>query len=94
MGLEAGGGAPYGGRQLHGQGAPGNRPPPRHVVAFRRGQKNDYHAARALGEAVRPPAVRGVPLKRVAQRAWQVRHRVRTGRVRQRTAVVHRVRGL
>ena len=68
--------------------------PPRPVVAFRRGQKNDYNAAGAICEATRHPEVRGVPLKSIAQQALPALPRVRAGLVRQRPAVGHRVRGL
>ena len=94
VGLEACGGAQYWARQLQAQGHDVKVMAPRHVRAFRRGQKNDYNDAGAIGEAARQPAVRGVALKSAAQQDLQALHRVRDGLVRQRTAVVNRVRGL
>ncbi len=94
VGLEAGGGAQYWARQLQTHGHTVKVMAPRHVKAFRRGQKNDYNDAGAIGEAAGQPAVRGVPLKSAAQQDLQALHRVRDGLVRQRTAVVNRVRGL
>ena len=40
---------------------------PRHVVAFRRGQKNDYNDAGAICEATRRPDVRSERLESPAQ---------------------------
>ena len=94
VGLEACGGAQYWARQLQAHGHEVKVMAPRHVRAFRRGQKNDYNDAGALCEAARQPAVRGVALKSAAQQDLQALHRVRDGLVRQRTAVVNRVRGL
>ena len=94
VGMEACGGAQYWARQLQAQGHEVKVMAPRHVQAFRRGQKNDYNDAGAICEAARQPAVRGVPLKSAAQQDLQALHRVRDGLVRQRTAVVNRVRGL
>lgn len=94
VGLEACGGAQYWARQLQAHGHAVKVMAPRHVRAFRRGQKNDYNDAGALCEAARQAGVRGVPLKSAAQQDLQALHRVRDGLVRQRTAVVNRVRGL
>ena len=94
VGLEACGGAQYWARQLQACGHEVKVMAPRHVRAFRRGQKNDYNDAGAIGEAARQPGVRGVPLKSAAQQDLQALHRVRDGLVRQRTAMVNRVRGL
>lgn len=79
VGLEAGGGAQYWARQLQAQGHTVKLLHPRHVVAFRRGQKNDYNDAGAICEATRHPEVRGVPLKSMAQQDLQALHRVRAG---------------
>ena len=94
VGMEACGGAQYWARQLQAQGHAVKVMAPRHVKAFRRGQKNDYNDAGALCEAARQAAVRGVPLKSAAQQDLQTLHRVRDGLVRQRTATVNQVRGL
>lgn len=94
VGLEACGGAQYWARQFQAQGHEVKVMAPRHVRAFRRGQKNDYNDAGAIGEAARQVGVRGVPLKSAGQQDLQAVHRVRDGLVRQRTAVVNRVRGL
>ena len=94
VGLEACGGAQYWARQLQAHGHAVKVMAPRHVRAFRRGQKNDYNDAGARCEAACQPGERGVPLKSAAQQDLQALHRVRDGLVRQRTAVVNRVRGL
>ena len=59
VGLEACGGAQYWARQFQAYGHEVKVVAPRHVRAFRRGQKNDYHDAGAIGEAARQPGVRG-----------------------------------
>ena len=94
VGLEACGGAQYWARQFQACGHEVKVMAPRHVRAFRRGQKNDYNDAGAIGEAARQVGVRGVPLKSAVQQDLQALHRVRDGLVRQRTAMVNRVRGL
>ena len=94
VGLEACGGAQYWARQFQAQGHEVKVMAPRHVRAFRRGQKNDSNDAGAIGEAARQVGVRGVALKSAVQQDLQALHRVRDGLVRQRTAVVNRVRGL
>ena len=94
VGMEACGGAQYWARQLQTHGHAVKVIAPRHVKAFRRGQKNDYNDAGAICEAARQPAVRGVALKSAAQQDLQALHRVRNGLVRQRTAIVNRVRGV
>lgn len=94
VGLEACGGAQYWARQIQAYGHEVKVMAPRHVRAFRWGQKNDYNDAGAVCEAARQPAVRGVPLKSAEQQDLQALHRVRDGLVRQRTAIVNRVRGV
>ena len=94
VGLEAGGGAQYWARRIQAQGHEVKVMAPRQVKAFLRRQKNDYNDAGAIGEAARQVGVRGVALKSAVQQDLQALHRVRDGLVRQRTAVVNRVRGL
>ena len=51
-----------------------------------RGQKNDYNAA-AIAEAVTRPDMRFVPIKTVGQQDIQALHRLRAGRIKERTAL-------
>jgi transposase len=63
IGIEACGGAHYWGRQLQQLGHTVRMVPPRDVKALVRGQKNDYHDALAIAEAVQRPAQRFVDIK-------------------------------
>ena len=68
--------------------------PPQHVKAYVRGNKTDYHDARAIAEAVRRPDLRVVAVKTPAQQDVQALHRLRAARVQERTALCNQVRGL
>lgn len=68
--------------------------PAQHVVAYRRGGKNDRNDARAINEAATRPGMRTVPVKTVEQQDLQAVHRVRERLVRQRTALINELRGL
>lgn len=56
--------------------------------------KNDANDAAAICEAVTRPNMRFVPIKSIEQQAEQFVHRARQGYVRERTALINRVRGL
>jgi transposase len=68
--------------------------PPQHVKAYVRGNKNDYNDARAIAEAASRPGLRAVAVKSVAQQDVQALHRLRAGRVAERTALANQLRGL
>ena len=94
IGLEACGGSHYWGRELERLGHRVRLMPARDTRALVRTQKNDYHDALAIAEAVRRPAQRFVALKTPAEQDLQALHRLRRGAIRERTALSNRLRGL
>ena len=56
--------------------------------------KNDANDAAAICEAVTRRNMRFVPVKSIEQQAEQFVHRARQGYVRERTALINRIRGL
>jgi transposase len=56
--------------------------------------KNDARDAEAICEAASRPQMRFVPVKSPAQQSVLVLHRMRTGYVEERTALINRLRGL
>lgn len=94
IGLEACGGAHYWARQLHALGHEVRLIPAQYVKAYVRGNKNDYNDARAIAEAVVRPEMRFVAVKTVEQQDLQALHRLRQGRVAERTALCNQLRGL
>jgi transposase len=68
--------------------------PAQHVVAYRRGAKNDRNDAAAIAEAAARPNVRPVPVKTTEQIDIQTLHRVRERIVQHRTAIINEIRGL
>ncbi len=94
IGMEACAGAHYWARQLRELGHEVRLIPAQHVKAYVRGNKNDYNDARAIAEAVRRADMRCVPVKTVEQQDVQALHRLRQGRVAERTALCNQLRGL
>lgn len=94
IGIEACGGSHHWARQLQQLGHTVCMVPPRDVKALVRGQKNDYHDALAIAEAVQRPAQRFVAIKTEAEHDLQALHRLRRGYIRERTALSNRMRGL
>lgn len=92
--LEACGGAHYWGRELRRLGHRPKLLPPRAVKAFLRRAKNDFNDGRALAEAGRQPSLRAVPVSSEEQQALQAVHRMRSGLLRERSALNQRLRGL
>lgn len=68
--------------------------PAQHVVAYRRGGKNDRNDAQAINEAAARPGMRAVPVKTTDQQDLQAIHRVRQRLVHHRTALINELRGL
>lgn len=68
--------------------------PAQHVIAFRRGPKNDRNDAEAITEAAGRPRMRTAPVKTIEQQDLQAIHRVRARLVHNRTALVSEMRGL
>lgn len=67
---------------------------PKFVTPYRKGGKNDGNDAEAICEAVTRPSMRFVPIKSAEQQALLTLHRVRTGFIIERTAIINRLRGL
>lgn len=71
--------------------------PPQFAAPYRKGGpqvKNDAVDAEAICEAASRPHMRFVPVKSPAQQSALLLHRMRTGYIEQRTALVNRLRGL
>ncbi len=94
VGLEACGGAHYWARELNKLDHDARLISPQFVKPYVRGNKNDANDAEAICEAVSRPNMRFVPLKSVEQQDIQMLHRIRSGLVKERTALVNRIRGL
>ena len=94
VGMEACAGAHFWGRELGALGHEVRLVPAQHVKAYLRGNKNDYNDARAIAEAAQRPDMRFVRVKTVEQQDVQALHRLRAGRVKERTALCNQVRGL
>lgn len=99
IGMEACGGSHYRARQLQALGHEVRLLPAQHVRAYVRGQKNDraadrYNDARAIAEAVVRPGMRVVAVKSVEQQDVQALHRLRQGRIAERTALCNQLRGV
>lgn len=94
MAMEACGGAHYWARELTQQGHTVRIIAAEFVQAFRKSGKNDANDAEAICMAVRQPTMRLVTMKSVEQQAALCVHRLRQGLVKERTAVINRLRGL
>jgi transposase len=95
--MEACSGAHYWARKLRALGHDVRLIPPQFVAPYRKGGahvKNDALDAEATCEAASRPHMRFVPVKSPAQQSVLVLHRMRTGFVEERTALVNRLRGL
>src|SRR5215217_8433585 len=94
IGMEACGGAHYGGRRFREHGHPVKLIAPQCVKPYVKSNKNDPADAEAICEAVTRPTMRFVPLKEVHQQDLQALHRARERVVKARTALVNETRGL
>ncbi|MGH7461054.1 MAG: IS110 family transposase [Longimicrobiales bacterium] len=95
--MEACSSAHYWARKLRALGHDVRLIPPQFVAPYRKGGvhvKNDLLDAEATCEAASRPHMRFVPVKSPAQQSVLVLHRIRTGFVHERTALVNRLRGL
>ncbi len=95
--MEACSAAHYWARRLRSLGHDVRLIPPQFVAPYRKGgsrMKNDALDAEAVCEAASRPQMRFVPVKSPAQQSVLVLHRLRTGYVEERTALVNRLRGL
>lgn len=94
IGMEACASAHYWGRELARFGQEVRLMSPQFVKPYRKSDKNDRNDAEAICEAVRRPNMRFVALKSLAQQDLQTAHRVREGWMKERTALINRIRGL
>lgn len=94
IGMEACGGAHHLARVLTDCGHTVRLIHPSFVKAYVKSNKNDFRDAEAIAEAVTRPTMRFVAIKTVAQQELQALHRLRSGAVAQRTAVINQIRGL
>jgi transposase len=94
IGLEACAGAHYWARELIKLGHDARLISPQFVKPYVKGNKNDANDAEAICEAVGRPTMRFVPVKSIEQQDIQMLHRVRSGLVKERTALANRIRGL
>jgi transposase len=93
--MEACSAAHYWARKLRALGHEVRLIPPQFVVPYRGVHvKNDALDAESTCEAASRPHMRFVPVKSPAQQSVLVLHRMRTGFVEERTALVNRLRGL
>jgi transposase len=92
--MEATGAAHHWGRLLEARSVRVELLPPQHVKALLIGNKTDANDADAIYEAGLRPKVRPVAVKTPLQQALQACHRLREGRVRDRTRLLNQVRGM
>jgi transposase len=94
VGMEACSGAHHWGRELAKLGHQVGIMTSRFVAPYRKGGKNDGNDAEAICEAVGRPGMRFVPVKSAEQQAILCLHRVRSGLIKERTALINQLRGL
>jgi transposase len=95
--MEACSAAHYWARKLRALGHEVRLIPPEFVAPYRKGGarvKNGARDAEAICEAASRPQMRFVPVKSPTRQSVLVLHRMRTGYVEERTALVNRLRGL
>jgi transposase len=94
IGMEACGSAHHWARTLIKLGFNVKLIPPQYVKPYVKRNKNDANDAEAICEAVSRPTMSFVPVKTIEQQDIQALHRVRSERVKQRTAIGNQIRGL
>ena len=94
IGMEACSSAQYWARELQQLGHTVKRISPQFVQPYVKGNKHESRDAEAICEAVTRPPMRFVPLKTVESQDIQAIHRLRSRRIKERTALVNQVRGL
>jgi transposase len=92
--MEACASAHHWARQLGALGHEVKLIPPQYVKPYVRGNKNDYNDALAIAEAAIRPQMRFVVVKTTEQQDIQALHRLREGRLADRTALCNQLRGL
>jgi len=94
IGMEACAGAHHWARLFQRQGHTVRLMAPQFVKPYIKNQKNDANDAEGICEAVARPNMRFVTIKSIEQQDIQALHRIRSERVRQRTATANQIRGL
>jgi transposase len=93
IGIEACGGAHYWARRFAEFGHQVKMMSPQFVKPYRKSDKNDRNDAEAICEAVTRPSMRFVAVKSVEQQDMLTMHRVREGLMKERVALINRIRG-
>jgi transposase len=94
IGMEACGGAHYWSRELTKLGHTVRLMSPQHVKPYIKGNKNDANDAAGICEAVSRPNMKFVGVKTQEQQDILMLHRIRSQKVKNRTALVNQIRGL
>lgn len=94
IGIEACGGAHHWARRFAEHGHQVKMMSAQFVKPYRKSDKNDRNDAEAICEAVTRPTMRFVAVKSVEQQDMQTLHRVREGMMKDRIALINRIRGL
>lgn len=94
VGMEACAGAHHWGRLLHAMGHTVHLLPAQYVKPFVIGQKNDANDAAAICAAMAHSGIPRVTVKTIAQQDMQALHRIRSMKMKQRTATINQTRGL
>lgn len=94
IGMEACASAHHWGRRLQAMGHAVHLLPPQYVKPFVIGQKNDANDAAAICAAMAHPGIPRVAVKTIAQQDMQALHRIRSMKMKQRTALINQTRGL
>jgi len=94
IGMEACSGAHYWARELTNLGHVVRLMSPQHVKPYIKGNKNDANDAAGICEAVTRPSMRFVGVKTQGQQDILMLHRIRSQKVKTRTALVNQIRGL
>lgn len=94
VGMEACASAYHWGRQLQAMGHTVHLLPAQYVKPFVIGQKNDANDAAAICAAMGHSGIPRVTVKTIAQQDMQALHRIRSMKMKQRTAIINQTRGL
>ncbi len=94
IGLEACGSAHYWSRELAKLGHTVRLMSPQHVKPYIKGNKNDANDAAGICEAVTRPSMKFVGAKSIEQQDILMLHRIRSQKVKHKTALINQVRGL
>jgi len=94
VGMEACASAHHWARQLQAMGHRVQLLPPQYVKPFLLGQKNDANDAAAICTAMSHPEIPRVTVKTIGQQDMQALHRIRSMKMKQRTALINQTRGL